>query len=111
MTNLLSMTNAADKSSVAETNFGRLDTYMRKATAALDFGSIAAASSLDLTIACTGAIVGYPVAMGLPSAPTAGLIYMAWVSAADVVTVRATNITAAPIDPGSLTFKVWVFAY
>lgn len=77
-------------------------------SAALNFGSIAAAAQADLTIAVPGAIIGNPVALGLPAAPTAGIIFMAFVSADGTVTVRATNITAAPVDPASATYNVTV---
>lgn len=76
--------------------------------AALDFASIAAAASADLTIAVPGAAVGESVSLGLPVAPQAGLIFQAFVSAAGVVTVRATNITAGPVDAASATYRVTV---
>jgi len=56
----------------------------------------------------TGAAVGDRVSLGLPAAPTAGIVFQAFVSAADTVTVRATNITANPVDPASATYKVKV---
>lgn len=81
------------------------------ATAALDFPSIAAAASADLTITVTGAAVNDGVILGLPAAPTAGIVYQAFVSATNTVTVRATNITAAAIDPLSQTFRVITIGY
>ena len=78
------------------------------AEAALDFPSIAAAASSALTIAVPGAAVNDPVVLGLPAAPTAGLLFTAYVSAADTVTVRATNITAGGVDAASATYKVAV---
>jgi predicted RecA/RadA family phage recombinase len=78
------------------------------ATQALDFPSIAAAASADLTVAVAGAVVGDAVLLGRPAAPTAGLIFQAFVSAADTVTVRATNITAGAVDAASQTFRVTV---
>ncbi len=78
------------------------------AAASLDFPSIAAVTSADLTIAVPGAETGDAVALGQPAAPAAGLIYQAFVSAAGIVTVRATNITAAAIDPLADTFRVTV---
>ena len=81
------------------------------ATAALDFGSIAAGASEDLTITVTGATdsAACAVALRLPTAPTAGIIYQAFVSAANTVTVRATNITLISVDPSSQTIGVIVF--
>lgn len=78
------------------------------ANAALDFPSIAAAASADLTIAVPGAAVGDSVELGLPAAPTAGLIFQGFVSAADTVTVRATNITAGAVDAASATYRATV---
>lgn len=78
------------------------------ATAALDFASINAAASADLTIAVAGAAVGDSVELGLPAAPAAGLVFNGFVSAANVVTVRATNITAAPVDAASATYRATV---
>lgn len=78
------------------------------ATANLDFPAIAAAASSDLTIPVPGAAVGDGVSLGLPAAPTAGLIFQGFVSAADVVTVRATNITAAAIDAAAATIRATV---
>lgn len=78
------------------------------ATATLDFGSIAAAASADLTITVAGAAVNDSVSLGLPAAPTAGIIFRGFVSAANTVTVRATNITAASVDPASATYRATV---
>lgn len=78
------------------------------ATAALDFASIAAAASADLTITVAGAAVNDSVSLGLPAAPTGGLIFQAFVSAANTVTVRATNITAGAVDAASATYRATV---
>lgn len=78
--------------------------------AALDFPSIAAASQASLTITVTGAAVNDEVIMGLPAAPAAGIVFNAFVSAANTVTIRATNVTAAPVDPASATYSVIVLA-
>ncbi len=88
---------------VAETGKARLT-----ATAALNFASIAAAASADLTITVAGAAVNDTVAIGLPAAPTAGIVFNAFVSAANTVTVRATNITAGAVDPASATYRATV---
>lgn len=77
-------------------------------SATLDFPSIAAAASADLTITVTGAAVGDMVALARPAAPAAGLVFQAFVSAANTVTVRATNITAAAVDAASATYTVAV---
>lgn len=88
---------------VAETGKARLT-----ATATLNFASIAAAAYEDLPIAVAGAAVNDSVVAGLPAAPTAGIVFNMFVSAANTVTVRATNITAAPVDPASATYRATV---
>lgn len=75
----------------------------------LDFGSIAAGATETLTITLTGVTDGDVVSLGVPnSAKTAGLIYTAWVSATDTVSIEAYNSTGSAIDPTSATFKVAV---
>ena len=78
------------------------------ATAILNFPSIAAAASSDLTVTVTGALVGDSVSLGLPAAPAAGIVFNAFVSATNTVTVRAINITAAAVDPVSATYRATV---
>jgi hypothetical protein len=86
---------------------GERPTGLKKsATATLDFASIAAAASADLTITLPGAVVGDTVELGLPAAPQAGFIFQAFVSAANTVTVRATNITAGALDAASASYTV-----
>lgn len=86
------------------------DAVLKKlsANSALDFPSIAATASADLTITVTGAEVGDAVSLGLPAAPTAGLVFNAFVSAANTVTVRATNVTGTGVDAASATYRVTV---
>lgn len=78
------------------------------ASATLNFASIAAAAQEDLTITVTGAAANNAVILGLPTAPTAGIVFDAFVSAANTVTVRATNITGSAVDPASATYSVVV---
>src|SRR5690554_6810794 len=47
---------------------------IKTATASLDFGSINAAASADLTITVPGVVANDSVELGLPAAPTAGKI-------------------------------------
>lgn len=81
------------------------------ATAILDFGSINAAASADLTITVTGALVGDSVSIGLPAAPDAGIVFFGFVSAANTVTLRAINITGSPVDPASATYRATVHQF
>jgi len=87
---------------------GATVTKILTATASLDFPSISAASQADLTITVTGAATGDEVIMSLPAAPTAGLVFNAFVSAANTVTIRASNITGSPINPAAASFGVIV---
>ena len=111
MTYLQSLTNAADKAAVAESNFEKLDTQILRGSQVIDYGSIAAGASEDQTVTVTGAAVGDIVAIGLPSTIETGLVFTAFVSASNTVTLRASNITGSPINPASATFKAMVFRY
>lgn len=77
-------------------------------SATLDFPSITAVTTEELTITVAMAAVGDVVYLGAPAALEDNLIAMAYVSAADTVTVRLANITALAIDPASATYKVAV---
>jgi hypothetical protein len=80
-------------------------------TASLNFPSIAAVSQADLTIPVKGAEINDSVQLGMPAAPIAGLVFNAFVSAQNVVTVRASNITAGAVDQAALTFRVTVLKF
>lgn len=78
-----------------------------EASASLNFGSTATLVCTDLTIALPGAVLGDVVSLGVPHGSTlAAGSFSAWVSAADVVTVRFCNNSAGPLDPAAGTFKV-----
>jgi len=83
------------------------------ATATLDFPSTGASSSNDLTITVTGAADGDSVIVTPPNGSTfANSIYTAWVSAANTVTVRFSNLDLVTSrDPSSGTFRAVVFKY
>lgn len=89
----------------------RVLTKLLSETAALNFGSVAAAGSADLTMTVNGAAVGDSVSLGLPNPPPSGITFQAFVSAMNTVTIRATNITAGAIDPASMTFRVTVMQF
>ena len=80
-----------------------------RASAALDFPSVAAAGVATLTVTVKGAAVGDDVTLSHRAAPTAGLRYAAWVSAVDTVTVQVNNLTAGAVDAVSATIGVIVF--
>jgi hypothetical protein len=89
---------------------GATITKVLSGSASLDFGSISTASQANLTITVTGAAVGDEVIMALPAAPAAGLVFNAFVSAANTVTIRASNITGLSVDPAAATYGVIVIA-
>lgn len=80
-----------------------------RASASLDFPSVAAAGTQSLTIAVPGAQVGDDAVLCLDVAPTTLLQLRAYVSATDVVTVVAQNLTAGAIDQAATTYRVIVF--
>jgi len=78
-------------------------------SATLNFPSTPGGDDADLTITVTGAADGDPVALGIPNAAVLPeSMYMAWVSAANTVTVRFINFSLSAQDPPSAVFKVSV---
>lgn len=77
-------------------------------TATLDFPSIAAGGSQQISVTVTGATVGDTVILGPPAGIETGLVWNAYVSAINTVRVRVSNITGAAIDPASASWKVAV---
>lgn len=77
-------------------------------SSSLDFPSIAAGASSTLNIVVAGADTTDRVLLTPPSALPNGVIVVAYVSAADTVTVRLNNVTAAAIDPAAMTYLVTV---
>lgn len=77
-------------------------------SATLDFPSIAAGATSELTITVTGAATGEAVSIGPPSTLNAGLQVTGYVSAANTVTVRVYNSTGSAVDPASATWKAIV---
>ncbi len=78
-------------------------------SASLNFPSIAASGGAQvLTLLAPGAAVG-DVAIVAPAAvPAAGITWDAWVSAANTVSIRLTNTTAAAIDPPDTVWRAVV---
>lgn len=83
------------------------------ASSNLNFGNINPAATATLTIAVAGAQVNDPVALGIPiaSMPDSRMDFQAWVSAANTVSIRVTNLTLGAIDPPVGTFKVAVLKF
>lgn len=76
--------------------------------ALLDFGSIAAGDTAELTVTIPGAAVGEFAFVAPPVTIDDGLLAIAYVSAAETVTVRLGNVTVGAIDPAESTFRVGV---
>lgn len=89
---------------------GSTVTKLISTSATIDFTSISAASQASVEVSVPGASVGDEVIMGLPASPASGVVFNAFVSSANNVTVRASNITASPVDPGSATYNLIVLA-
>lgn len=99
---------SAHHSGLTGSNLTTLHKHWLSGSATLDFPSIAASSIETLTITVTGATVGDTVFIGAPSGIETGLIWSAFVSASDTVTLRLFNTTVGAIDPVSATWKVKV---
>ncbi len=76
-------------------------------TASLDFPSIAANTSADLTVTVASASLNDVVTIGAPNI-VAGIGITGFVSAAGTVTVRAENNSAGAINPVAQTYRVMV---
>lgn len=79
--------------------------YLVKSVA-LDFGNIPANDTAEMTTTLTGAVVGDLVTVTPATAPTSGIMFSGYVSAADTITVRGANVTLSPINPTSITFSI-----
>lgn len=80
-----------------------------RATSTTDIASVSANACSDTTIAVTGATVGAECSVGMPTAPTNGLTWGCYISAADTVQLRICNVTTGPVDPPSATYSVRVW--
>ena len=78
-------------------------------TASLNFPSVAAGATAELTISVVGAQIGDVVFASPETTLEADLLWSAYVSATDVVTVRVGNLNLlAPINPTARTWRVVV---
>ena len=103
---------ASDVTITTDTSYSGTIRTTLSGTASLDFGNIAAEGEATLTITVTGAVTANTpaVSLGWSAALPDGLVVkQAWVSAADTVSVRVSNITAATaIDPAAVTCRAVV---
>ncbi len=77
-------------------------------TATLNFSAINGGNTSELTITVTGAATGSSCLCAPNTTIEAGLFWSAYVSSANTVTVRLSNVTTAVIDPASRGWKVTV---
>lgn len=89
------------------TRFWELAPVLR-GSATLDFGSIAAGASQDLTLSVPGASISDLVLVADPGG-TSSLFFKGRVSSADTVTIRAVNAGTSPVDYNPGLFRVLVF--
>jgi hypothetical protein len=110
-TTLLGSASGTDKTITLPNFTGTLPFALFSTSTALNFTSISAGGFLDLTITLTGAATSDVVFVTCMDTggrgPTDGkLVFEAFVSATNTVTVRAHNPTAGSIDPAAYNFKV-----
>jgi len=89
-------------------NVGGLLRQIKVADFTIDFASIATHATVTSNVTVKGARANDIVTIGLPATVDAGVTFDAHVSADDTVTIRATNVTAGPIDPASATYRIMV---
>ncbi len=78
--------------------------------ASLAYTALVPGASLDQSITISGVSVSDVVALGTPAAPLAGVGYTAFVSAPDIVTVRAFNYhPSSTFTPGGGTYRATAF--
>jgi len=89
-------------------SYYHLRTYLTATLSAYNFASVAAHTTSTTTVTVIGATTSDFVIVRLSTAAESGMVYDAYVSAADTVTIRAINTTAAIIDPSSRDYIVLV---
>jgi hypothetical protein len=99
---------AANTMVVAVGNHPREGVTGGRTEVTIDPGSIAASSTLDVTATVTGAATQMGVVAQPPTNVSAGLMWQAWATATDTVTIRFFNPTAGAIDPPSGVWKFWL---
>jgi hypothetical protein len=75
----------------------------------IDMSSIAANACLDTQLTRTGVVAGAECTVGAPSTIETGLILNCFAAGANLVKLRACNVTVGAIDPASQSFSVRVF--
>lgn len=92
-----------------DANAARLGKILAK-TQNLDFASIAANTTSELTVSVPGATTANGrVSVTPANGIEAGLVVTGYVSAANTVTVRVGNVTVGAINPAARDFHILVF--
>lgn len=103
--------NASDQNQSSGGESDGLDFHL-SCTANLVFPIITAGATTELTVSLAGvASTGWAVTATPEGTPEAGLMWSAYVSAADTITVRVANVTTVAIEPEPRTFRVQAWRY
>jgi hypothetical protein len=90
---------------------GNPATRMLWTTATLAFGALTPQTSNDQAVTLSGVQVGDTVMAGVPSAPSAGLVFFPFCATASTVTLRAFNGTTATVTPPSGVYEVTAIGF
>lgn len=94
---------------MAHRNGFRSNTGFQQAELAVDFGSIAANSTLTTLLTVYGAKAGHIYLIAIDDDDLAAGIMVqgtAWCETDGVIPVRLINTTAAPVDPAAVTVHI-----
>lgn len=87
------------------------DQYIGTYTQSVDFSSIASLAGQDITVTAAGVLFNDKVEFvrNNSAIPNQGVIFDAFVSAADQITLRARNVSGAAVDPTAFTARFYVY--
>ena len=74
--------------------------------ATITWTAIAPQTTQDQTVALTGATINDNAIIGPPASVTSGILFSAFVSGSDAITVRAANVTSGTITPAAAAYRV-----
>ena len=84
---------------------------MYRKAAAITLANIATSAGQTVTTAITGVVAGDTVCLSFSAIIPDGLIFQAWVSAADTVSIRAYNTTGVTITGASYTANLVIMRF
>lgn len=106
----LSLSGQASVASIA-IGGGNIAKRMLWASVTLSYGALNPQTGSDQTVAMTGVKAGDTLMVGVPSAPTAGIVFFPYVSANDTVIVRAANFSASTLTPPAGAYQVTALGF